>query len=183
MTAILQAKLLFAVSQSYDDDDNDDAENDENLDFDEFLMSLASIAVFLNPSPFITPAVNTQRILALNFASKSKEEKSASPKPGLEQVGLRCLWCSGKCSVVEELSNILRAVGSVGNNQPQPISTAVLLSAFRGQGVHSVRKLLMLASPPACEGWIYDSRRMITFKKTKCTSFFHWPNVICLRFV
>lgn len=73
--AILQAKLLFAVSQTYDDDDNDDAENDENLDFDEFLMSLASIAVFLNPSPFITPAVNTQRFLHSILLPRAKRRK------------------------------------------------------------------------------------------------------------
>jgi hypothetical protein len=69
-----QAKLLYAVSQTHDDD-ADDEEDNANLDFDEFLMALASIAVFLNPSPFITPAVKTQRFLHSTMLPKAKRRK------------------------------------------------------------------------------------------------------------
>ncbi len=71
----MQAKLLFAVSQSHDDDD-DDGDN-ANIDFGEFLMSLASIAAFLNPSPFIAPAVKTQRFLHSFLFPKAKRRKIA----------------------------------------------------------------------------------------------------------
>ena len=70
-----QAKLLFAVSQTHNEDDEDDDENDANIDFDEFLMSLASIAVFLNPSPFIAPAVKTQRFLHSILLPKARRRK------------------------------------------------------------------------------------------------------------
>ena len=71
----MQAKLLFAVSQSHEDIDDDDDNDSPNIDFDEFLMALASIAVFLNPSPFITPAVKTQRFLHSTLLQKAKRRK------------------------------------------------------------------------------------------------------------
>ncbi len=53
----------------------EDEEDSPNIDFDEFLMALASIAVFLNPSPFITPAVKTQRFLHSILLPKAKRRK------------------------------------------------------------------------------------------------------------
>jgi hypothetical protein len=71
---LTQAKLLYAVSQSHDDDD-DDGDDNCNLDFNEFVMSVASIAVFLNSSPFITAAVKTQRFLHSILLPKAKRKK------------------------------------------------------------------------------------------------------------
>ena len=67
---------MYAVSQTHEDDGEDDDDDDNpNLDFDEFLMAVASIAVFLNPSPFITPAVKTQRFLHSIMLPKAKKRK------------------------------------------------------------------------------------------------------------
>jgi hypothetical protein len=63
------------VSQSHEDDEEEEEEDNANMDFDEFLMALASIAVFLNPSPFITPAVKTQRFLHSILLPKAKRRK------------------------------------------------------------------------------------------------------------
>ena len=62
------------MSQSHDDDDEEEEDN-PNIDFDEFLMAVASIAVFLNPSPFITPAVKTQRFLHSIMLPRAKRRK------------------------------------------------------------------------------------------------------------